>query len=489
MRPFFRFSSVRQKLFFGVLLTTLAALFVTGAALFTYDVRTYRETSGRDLEVQAEVLAKSLAAALQFTDEKFATESLALLKAKPSMRAAAVYNARGVIFAKFLAEETPPEALPARPGTEGVHYKGQTLRVFRRIVENGEILGTVYLESGYNLRGRILSYAAIVLTVTLASLLVSVLLSFWLQAGISQPIVEIAAVAREVVERKDYSIRARSTTHDEIGTLAMAFNDMLSEIERRTAELEESKRKLDALNETLERRVRERTAQLEETNRHLEAFSYSVSHDLRAPLRAIDGFGQALVEDFGEHVNEGMRAYLARMRAATLRMAQLIEDLLKLARISRTTLAWQDVDLSALARQALADLAQAEPSRSVHAQVWDGVHAFADPRLMRIALENLLGNSWKFTSRTPSAQIEFGVLRDGDTSTYFVRDNGAGFDMQHAEKLFDAFQRLHGVDEFPGTGVGLATVDRIVHRHGGRIWAHAQPGKGATFYFTVGGPW
>jgi signal transduction histidine kinase len=426
---------------------------------------------------------------LQFTDEKFAAESLSLLKAKPSMRAAAVYNARGAIFAKYLPEGASDAMLPPLPGSEGVRFEGQTIRVFRRIVENGEILGTVYLESGYNLRGRILSYAAIVFAVTLASLLVSVLLSFWLQAGISRPIVEIAAVAREVVERKDYSIRARSTTHDEIGTLAMAFNDMLSEIERRTEELEKSTRQLDALNENLERRVRERTAQLEETNRQLEAFSYSVSHDLRAPLRAIDGFGQALIEDYGENVNDEMRRYLAKMRSATLRMAQLIEDLLKLARISRTTLAWQDVDLSALARQVLAELQQADPARDVHLQIWDGVHALADPRLIRIALENLLGNSWKFTSRTVSAQIEFGVLRDGEAATYFVRDNGAGFEMEHAEKLFDAFQRLHGVDEFPGTGVGLATVHRIVHRHGGRIWAHAEPGKGATFYFTLGGPW
>jgi len=242
------------------------------------------------------------------------------------------------------------------------------------------------------------------------------------------------------------------------------------------------------LNDELERRVQERTAELEETNRQLESFSYSVSHDLRAPLRAIDGFGQALLEDYDDQVNDGMRRYLSRIRAATLRMAQLIDDLLNLARISRATLSWHDVDLTVLAHQVLANLGQSEPERKVDTLVWEGMHARGDPRLLRVALENLLGNAWKFSGKSPAPHLEFGLLRDGDKSTYFVRDNGAGFDMAHADKLFDAFQRLHAMDEFPGTGVGLATVQRIIHRHGGRIWAHAEPEKGATFYFTIGNP-
>jgi len=183
-----------------------------------------------------------------------------------------------------------------------------------------------------------------------------------------------------------------------------------------------------------------------------------------------------------------MRRYLSRIRAATLRMAQLIEDLLNLARISRATLSWQDIDLTVLARQVLATLVQSEPERKVDILVWEGMRVRADSRLMRVVLENLLGNAWKFTGKSPAPHIEFGMLRDRDLWTYFVRDNGAGFDMAHADKLFDAFQRLHGMDEFPGTGIGLATVQRIVHRHGGRIWAHAEPDKGATFYFTIGNP-
>jgi signal transduction histidine kinase len=324
------------------------------------------------------------------------------------------------------------------------------------------------------------------LTVSLAALLVSLMLSAWMQAGVTRPIVEIASLARQVVEKRDYSLRARRTTQDEIATLVDAFNGMLSEIEQRTAALESSTREVRRLNEDLENRVRSRTAQLEETNRQLEAFSYSVSHDLRGPLRAIDGFSQALLEDFADHVQDGMRRYLDRIRSATLRMSQLIEDLLSLAQISRAEVSWKDVDLSAMVRQVLTELANRDPERKVDTLIWEGVVVRGDARLLRIALENLLANAWKFTSRLPRAQIEFGVLRDSEATTFFVRDNGVGFDMAHANKLFDAFQRLHAVRDFPGTGVGLATVQRVVHKLGGRLWAYAEPGKGATFYFTIG---
>lgn len=236
----------------------------------------------------------------------------------------------------------------------------------------------------------------------------------------------------------------------------------------------------------LEQRVRERTAQLDEMNRQLESFSYSVSHDLRAPLRAIDGFSRALVEDHGERMDEEVRRYLDRIRASTLRMEELIDDLLELARISRVEVAWSAVDLSSMARQVLAELAQREPDREVEAIVHDDITTNGDPRLLRIVLENLLGNAWKFTRNAERPRVEFGVLRDGGGAAHFVRDNGAGFDMAHADKLFVAFQRLHAMNEFPGTGIGLSIVQRVVHKHRGRVWARAQPGNGATFYFTLG---
>jgi light-regulated signal transduction histidine kinase (bacteriophytochrome) len=220
-------------------------------------------------------------------------------------------------------------------------------------------------------------------------------------------------------------------------------------------------------------------------NKELESFSYSVSHDLRAPLRGIDGFSQALVEDEAEHLSPRGQNYLQRIRAAAQRMAELIDDLLRLSRVSRSDFRKEQVDLSALVTTVAAELRKAHPERNVEVVVKPSVSANADARLIKITLENLLGNAWKFTSKVDGARIEFGTRDEDGGVVYFVRDNGAGFDMKYADKLFGAFQRLHTDKEFPGTGIGLATVQRIVLRHGGRIWVDAAVGSGATFLFTL----
>jgi signal transduction histidine kinase len=225
---------------------------------------------------------------------------------------------------------------------------------------------------------------------------------------------------------------------------------------------------------------------LAEANKELEAFSYSVSHDLRAPLRAIDGFSKALAGDYADRFDDEGRRYLDRIRAGTQRMAQLIDDLLSLSRITRQQLVYQAMDVTALARKVLVELAARDPKRKVDWSVTEGMTGHGDPRLLTVMLENLLGNAWKFSSKRPDARIEVGSQNvDGETR-FFIRDNGAGFEMQYAAKLFAPFQRMHSVTEFPGTGIGLATVHRVVTRHGGRIWADSAPQKGATFFFTLG---
>lgn len=247
----------------------------------------------------------------------------------------------------------------------------------------------------------------------------------------------------------------------------------------------EAESELRRLNAQLEDRVKERTAQLEESSRELEAFAYSVSHDLRGPLRGIAGFSQLLLEDYQEKLDEGMRGYLLRIHRAAGRMGELIDDLLELSRLSKSELRRETVDLSELALQVLKDLNQNDPRRGVECLVQTGVTAKGDRQLLRIVLENLLGNAWKFSKEAESPVIEFGA-KDGEEGVYFVRDNGAGFDMRYAAKLFTPFHRLHSPDEFEGTGIGLATVQRVVSRHGGRVWAEAEQGRGATFYFTLG---
>lgn len=265
-----------------------------------------------------------------------------------------------------------------------------------------------------------------------------------------------------------------SPVQTESGLLVLA--DIRDVTERR-----QQARKIGELNERLTRD----NAELGALNRELEAFSYSVSHDLRAPLRAIDGFSQALLEDFGDRLDADARGYLDRVRAAAQRMGHLIDDLLKLSRVARAQLDVQEVDLSALAADVVAELERTEPQRQVETRIEAGLRVEADPRMLRIALENLFGNAWKFTRDRSPGRVELASSQTGGERVFHLRDNGVGFDMAYVDQLFRAFQRLHDARDFPGTGIGLATVQRIIHKHGGRIWAEAEPGRGAVFHFTL----
>ncbi|HEY1170568.1 MAG TPA: PAS domain S-box protein [Verrucomicrobiae bacterium] len=250
----------------------------------------------------------------------------------------------------------------------------------------------------------------------------------------------------------------------------------------------EAEQEIRQLNATLERRVEERTKELEVTNKELESFCYSVSHDLRAPLRAIDGFSQALEEDYAAMLDASGKNYLDRVRKATKRMAVLIDDLLELSRITRAELKMMDVDLTQMARQVKEELENGQPDRTVEWVIAPEMRVWGDPRLLRVALDNLLGNAWKFTRKKEKPRIEFGLMQQKGSTVYFVQDNGAGFDMNYAGKLFGAFQRLHSAEEYEGTGVGLANVQRVIHRHGGNIRAEARVNEGASFYFTLSEP-
>jgi PAS domain S-box-containing protein len=241
-----------------------------------------------------------------------------------------------------------------------------------------------------------------------------------------------------------------------------------------------------ALNDELEHRVDQRTAELARANKALESFAYSVSHDLRSPLRAMIGFGAIVLEANADRLDAESVGYLKRIQAGAKRMEGLIDDLLSLSRVSRHEMQRTEFDLSRLAQKVVDALAQAEPARSVAVTIAPGMLASGDASLVGIALENLIGNAWKFTSRTDGARIEIGAVQADGKTAYFVRDNGAGFDMQYAHKLFDAFERLHPQDTFQGTGIGLSIVQRAVTRHGGRVWAEGEEGHGATFYFTLG---
>ena len=253
-------------------------------------------------------------------------------------------------------------------------------------------------------------------------------------------------------------------------------------LRRQTRLLAESEQAALELAETRAELVRD----LEHKNRELESFSYAVSHDLRAPLRRIDSFSRAILESQSDKLDESGRRYLDRVREASQQMSQLIDDVLHLSRVTRADLREQDVDLSTLAGLILARLQESEPARKVEVKIRPGVIVTGDGQLLRIALENLFENAWKFTSKQAESRIEFGVTQASGEPTYFIRDNGAGFNMTYVDRLFGPFQRLHAQGDFPGSGIGLATVQRIIHRHGGRVWAEGLVGQGATFQFTLG---
>jgi light-regulated signal transduction histidine kinase (bacteriophytochrome)/HAMP domain-containing protein len=341
--------------------------------------------------------------------------------------------------------------------------------------------------------------AAIAAAVMAVSLVAAYFLAALLQGRISEPILALAETARAVSTRQDYSVRAPKFGEDELGALTDAFNQMLGRIEDQASALRAGKEELQRYARELEQRVEARTHELQQSNdalqrnaaqvlaanKELDAFAYSVSHDLRAPLRSIDGFSQVVLQDYADKLDDAGRDALQRVRAATQRMGMLIDDLLKLARIGRAELRREPVDLTGLVQEIVAELQQATPDRQVEFAIAPGLKAQGDARLLRVVLENLLRNSWKYTAKQPQPRVEFGSVEVNGGRAFIVRDNGAGFDMKYADKLFGVFQRLHSAAEFEGTGVGLATVQRIITRHGGRIWAEGAVDQGATFYFTL----
>lgn len=291
--------------------------------------------------------------------------------------------------------------------------------------------------------------------------------------------------------KRDVVVSFAGATLLDLVLLVIAFQQLVraredrEQLAGRAGEIISLNAELQGLNADLEARVAQRTRELELSNQELQAFSYSVSHDLRAPLRTIDGFSLALEEDFAERLDDDGRDYIKRVRGGVQRMGMLIDALLQLSRVTRSEVQRERVNLSGLATLIFNELRANDQEQVVSFTAQPEVVADADPRLLRVAFENLLGNALKFTSKTPNARIEFGRTDSDGQTVYFIRDNGAGFDMQYVDRLFTAFQRLHGDRDFKGSGIGLATVSRIIRRHHGTIWAEGEPNQGAAFFFTL----
>lgn len=621
--------SIRNKLLWVVVTTTFMALALTGTAMVIYDLRTYQESWKDDLLTQADILGRASAAALSFDDAKSAEANLALLQARPDITAAAVYTAKGALFASYFAKAQQGQAksaFPALPESDGVSIEGKELVVFKRVVEKGEILGTVYLRARYELFERMLHYMGILGVVMIASLLIALLLSAKLHETVMKPLHAIGDVAHKIMEGRDFTLRATKTTQDEIGYLVDAFNDMLAEVARRTEVLEISNRSLESeiavrreteaalhdserrnstlvsamtsvlwnadgkgrfvgeqaswarytgqtreqylqlgwldafhaddraaigqvwshvesapdafelearlyhqatgrnhyvsvravpiietdggivewigtvtdidnerraenelrqLNAELEQRVTSRTQELEAANKELEGFSYSVSHDLRAPLRIITGFSEMLQESHGQLFDDEGKRRIGIILKEAHRMGLLIDDLLAFARLGRQSIRLTELDMKSQANAMFERLTSQHDGPPIDFHVGALPNAYADRALLEQVWANYLSNAIKFSSKKERSVIEVNAISDEREHVFFVRDNGAGFDPRYQSKLFGVFQRLHNLTEFPGNGVGLALVHRIITRHGGRVWAESAPDHGATFYFTL----
>ena len=484
---------IQQKLTAMLVLISGLVLLLTSAAFAGYQYWSLRSATRDALAVRGRIIAANSTASLAFANVADAREILSALRADRHIVAAVLYDKGGHEFAAYPASAAG-DVVPVAPGPDGYRFERGLLIGFQPVEEAGsQRLGTLYLASDLGVIYDTFRLSGVIgLAVMAVALLAAYLLSRVLQGTISQPILALADTAKAVSTRQDYSVRAPKLGADELGALTDAFNQMLGRIAQQKDELqgyaadleqrvEERTHELQERNESLRRN----TAELLAANTELDAFAYSVSHDLRAPLRSIDGFSQILLEDYSEKLDEAGRESLQRVRAASQRMGTLIDDLLKLARVTRAEIRTEDVDLSGMARDIVAELQRATPERPVEFDIAPGLKARGDTRLLRVALDNLLRNSWKYTAKQPAPRVEFRSADANGGRTFMVRDNGAGFDMKYADKLFGVFQRLHSAADFEGTGIGLATVRRIINRHGGRIWAEGAVDQGATFYFTL----
>src|SRR5688572_2564547 len=465
-------STIKAKLTWTSAMVTLVALLVAGSAFVAYYVYSYRASIGRNLVVQANTIALNAVPALRFDDPDSASETLSALSADQNIISAVIRRPNGKLFASFA----------------GTDRGERRIELDHPIVSEGEQLGAVHLAySLEELYGDVARYAVIAIVVLVLSVGVAMLAAGGIQRSVTRPVAMLADAARKVSQEQNYAVRVPPTgANDELGLLVDTFNEMLARIQVRESEVEAGNQRYEQLTDELEQRVEKRTAQLEATNRELEAFTYSVSHDLRAPLRRIDGFAKLLVEEYAGDLPDEARHYLSRVRDGTRQMGLLVDDLLNLARLGRQDVKLQVAGLSSIVERVVTSLKRDAEGRDIDWQIQPLPFVECDPALMEVVFTNLISNAMKYTRPRDRAVIHVGSIEQNGHPVIYVRDNGVGFSMKYADKLFGVFQRLHRAEDFEGTGVGLATVQRILHKHAGTIWAEAELDKGACFYFTLG---
>jgi signal transduction histidine kinase/CheY-like chemotaxis protein len=487
-------TSLRHKLLFTMLLATSVAVLVALAAMIAYDLRAYHQSWLADVDAQGELLGRTTAAALTFDDPKTARDNLALLRFQPKVRAAAIYDKSRRLFASYAAK-TEPEP-PAEPAGDGLRTEAGSVLLVKPIVDQSGRLGTVYVRAQYELYDRLASYTGIALLVGLLAMGVALVVSNRLQRAVTQPILDISSVARDVVQQRNYAQRATRTSDDEVGALTDAFNNMLSEIERRTHELEAMNARAAQLNEDLERRVHERTKQLEEAtdsaqkaNRAKSEFLANMSHELRTPLNAVIGFGQLLKSSDIAASVEKRREFAEHVVAAGRHLLTLIDEILNLAQIEsgKVSLSLEPVQIADVLADCRTMIGPMAESRGIRLNFPSelGLAAVADRTRLKQVLLNLLSNAVKYNRDNGAVTVtctQHALAR----IRVSVQDTGVGLQATEVGALFQPFNRLGrelGSEE--GTGIGLVVTKRLVEAMGGQIGVQSEPGVGSVFWFEL----
>mgnify|MGYP003648358554 CR=1 FL=1 len=448
-----RYWRLKTKLLFLTLFTSALGIALVCASLIFVENQNYRKQLESELHVIAGILAEQSAAALVFEDNQQLSSIIASLKRIDTIRQACVYDQQGNVMTS-LSGRQQGQCPSVGPSLE-IGFVGDAYRLLMPVTLDNEVVGQLFLESHLEvLRGHIRTFVFVASGIGAVILIALVFLALRLQRIVSEPILKLSETAERIAQDHDYSIRAPVSGTDELGRLGNTFNEMISTIQQQNRRILESRDSLERI---------------------------SVSHDLRQPLRAVEGFGQALEEDCGDQLNDVGKDYLKRIRAASVRMAGLIDGLLILSRVSRQSMENQTIDLSQLLEEIAEELQGISDEVPTEILIQPGMWIVGDSRMLRVAFQNLLANAWKYSAKEEKRVVQVVSRREGRWVSVEVRDNGVGFDMRYIDKLFVAFNRLHTPSEFGGTGIGLATVYRVVRRHHGEISATSQLGEGASF--------
>lgn len=486
--------SIKDKLTAIVMLTSVTTLFFTGICFLAYEFYTTPQTVATNMESLANVVGNNSTAALTFDDSSAAEDTLNGLRATPTIVWAHLYTKEGQPFVSFQRDGSQAP-VPSCVQFAGFQRVERFVELCRKIELRNQVVGAISLRSDLSdAYARLWNYVLLSVVALLISLLVALLISREAQKRVSRPILDLTAVAIQVSQQQNYSIRARTGNQDEIGTLVKGFNDMLQQIERRDGELKQTQSELrqrveDLQHEVAERRraeetLADKTVELQRSNAELEQFAYVASHDLREPLRMITGYTQLLAKRYRDHVDRTAQEYIDFAVDGAKRMQALIVDLLTYSRVGTKGKAFAPADCELVFATTLKSLSIAIEESGARVTHDPLPIVWCDGAQIGQLLQNLIGNGIKYRNRRVP-EIHVSCRREGDAWLFSVSDNGIGIDQRYTERIFVIFQRLHTRDEYPGTGIGLAVCKKIVERHGGRIWLESEPGRGSTFYFTI----